>query len=124
MTSKLSSKIKNPAMLLFLIFYITVGIGEVGYFIIENFTAPPHIPVLGILSLITAYTLFKMTKWVLPLVAGLFFLGITFGATTLSNSLALQTFGDAMVFHIALIAYMIMLLIASVYMVVKRENFD
>jgi hypothetical protein len=124
MTSKLSSKIKNPTVLLFSVFYIAVGIAEVGYFAIENFAAPPHIPVLGILSIITAYTLFKMKKWALPLVVGLFFVGITFGATTLSNSLALQTFGDAMLFHTALIAYMIILLIASVYIVAQRENFD
>ncbi len=124
MTSKLSSNIKNPAVLLFSVFYIAVGIFEVSYFAIENFAAPPHIPVLGILSLITAYTLFKMKKWALPLVVGLFFVGITFGATTLSNSLALQTFGEAMLFHLALIAYMIILLIASLYIVSKRENFS
>ena len=124
MTSKSSSKIKNPAVLLFTIFYIAVGIVEVGYFAIENFAAPPHIPVLGILSLITAYTLFKMKKWALPLVVGLFFVGITFGATTLSNSLALQTFGSAMLFHTTLIAYMIILLIASLYIMTQREKFD
>ena len=124
MTSKSSSKIKNPAVLLFSIFYIAVGIVEVGYFAIENFAAPPHIPVLGILSLITAYTLFKMKKWALPLVVGLFFVGITFGATTLSNSLALQTFGSAMLFHTTLIAYMIILLIASLYIMTQREKFD
>jgi hypothetical protein len=124
MTSKLSSKIKNPAVLLFSIFYIAVGIAEVGYFAIENFAAPPHIPVLGILSLITAYSLFKMTKWSVPLVVGLFFTGVTFGATTLANSIAWQTLGGAMLFHLALIAYMIILLIASVYIVARREKFD
>ena len=123
MTSKSGSKIKNPAVLAS-IFYIAAGIIQVGYFAIESFSAPPHIPVLGILSLITAYTVFKMKKWALPLVVGLFLVGITFGATTLSNSLELQTFGDAMLFHLALIAYMIILLIASVYIVAKRENFD
>jgi len=124
MTSKSSSKIKNPAVLLFTIFYVAVGIVEVGYFAIESSAAPPHIPVLGILSLITAYTVFKMKKWALPLVVGLFFVGITFGATTLSNSLELQAFGGAMLFHLALIAYMIILLIASVYILAKRENFN
>jgi hypothetical protein len=124
MTSKSGFKIKNPAVLLFSIFYVAVGIAEVGYFAIENFAAPPHIPVLGILSLITAYTIFKMKKWALPLVVGLFFVGITFGATTLANSLALQTFGDAVLLHTALIAHMIILLIASVYIVARRENFN
>jgi len=124
MTSKSSSRIENPAVLLFSIFYIAVGIAEVGYFVIENFAAPPHIPVLGILSLITAYSLFKMKRWSVPLVVGLFFTGITFGATTLYTSVTVQTFGGAMLFHTALIAYMIILLIASGYIVAKRENFN
>jgi hypothetical protein len=123
MTSKTSSNIKNPAVLLFTIFYVAVGIVEVGYFAID-LAAPPHIPVLGILSLITAYTVFKMKKWAPPLAIGLLLVGITFGATTLSNSLALQTFGGAMLFHTALTAYMIILLIASLYIVTKRENFN
>jgi len=124
MTSETSNKIENPTMLLTSIFYIAVGIAEVGYFVIENFAAPPHIPVLGILSLITAYSLLKMKRWSVPLVIGLFLTGITFGATTLSNSIALQTFGGAMLFHIALIAYMVILLIVSIYTVVRRENFN
>jgi hypothetical protein len=124
MTSKLGSKIENPAVLLFSIFYIAVGIAEVGYFAIENFAAPPHIPVLGILSLITAYSLFKMKRLSVPLVVGLFVTGITFAATTLANSIALQTFGGAMLFHTALIAYMIILLLAFIYTLAKRENFN
>ena len=125
MTSETSNKIENPTMLLITIFYTAVGIAEVGYFVIENFAAPPHIPVLGILSLITAYCIFKIIRrWTVPLVVGLFVTGITFGATTLSNSIALQTFGGAMLFHIALIAYMIILVIASLYIVVRRENFN
>jgi len=124
MASKSGSKIENPAVLLFSIFYIAVGIAEVAYFAIENFAAPPHIPVLGILSLITAYSLFKMKRWSVPLVVGLFFTGITFGATTLANSIAVQTFGGALLFHTALIAYMIILLIASGYIVARRENFN
>jgi hypothetical protein len=118
------SKIENPTMLLFSIFYIAVGIAEVGYFAIENFAAPAHIPVLGILSLITAYSILKMKKWALPIVVGLFVTGITFGATTLSDSITLQTFGGAMLFHITLIAYMLILLIVSAYIVAKRENFN
>ena len=124
MTSETSNKIENPTMLLTSIFYIAVGIAEVGYFAIENFTAPLHIPVLGILSLITAYSLLKMKRWSVPLVIGLFVTGITFGATTLSNSIALQTFEGAMLFHIALIAYMVILLIVSIYTVARRENFN
>ena len=124
MTSEKSNKMENPAMRIIAIFYIAAGIAQIGYFAIESSIAPLHIPVLGILSLITAYTLFTMKKWALPLVAGLFFVGITFGATTLSNSLALQSFGSAMLLNIALIAYMILLLIASLYVGTKRENLN
>ena len=124
MNSEKSSRIENPALWLISIFYTAVGIVEIVYFAIEGFTAPLHIPVLGFFSLITAYSFFTMKKWALPLVIGLFFVGVTFGATTLANSLALQIFGDALLINIALIAYMVVLLIATIYIVTKRENFN
>ena len=77
MTLKSMFNTKNPMVLLFSIFYIIAGIVEIGYWALENFSAPPHIIVLGILSLITAYGLFKMKKWAVPLVIALFFIGVT-----------------------------------------------
>ena len=124
MTTKTGSKIENPIVLLFTIFYIIAGIAEIGYFAIESATAPPHIPILGILSLITAFSLFKMYKWTVPLAVGMFFTGITFAAATLSNSLSLQSFGGAMLLNLALIGYMIVLLIASGYILTKRASFN
>ena len=124
MTLKKSNKIESSTMRIIAIFYIANGIVEIGYFAIEGFAAPPHILVLGILSLITAYTIFAMKKWTLPLVVGLFLVGITFGVTTLANSMALQTFSGAILFHIALIAYMIILLAASIYIIARRKNFN
>ena len=124
MTSKSVFNTKNPMVLLFSIFYIVVGIVEVGYWALENFSAPPHIVVLGILSLITAYGFFRMKKWSVPLVIALFFIGVTFGAITLNTSLVLQTFGGNPLFHIGLIAYMIILLIAFIYTIAKREDFN
>ncbi len=124
MTLKSKFKVENPVVFLFSVFYIVAGAVEVFYLVIENFVAPPHIGVLGLLSLITAYGLFKMRKWSVLLVTALFFLGITFGATTLYNSMVLQTFEGAALFHTALITYMILLLIAFVYVVAKREKFE
>ena len=124
MTAKLGTKIENPIVLLLAIFYIAAGIAQIGYFAIESSAAPPHIVILGIFSLITAYTLFTMKKWTLFLVAGLFFTGITFAATTLNTSLIVQTFGGALLFHLALIAYMIMLAIALIYIIAKRSDFN
>ena len=38
------------------------GIVELSYFAMEGLTAPAHIPILGIVSLITAFLIFKMIK--------------------------------------------------------------
>ena len=95
-----------------------------GYWAIEHAAAPPHIAVIGILSLITAYGFFRMKKWSVPLVISLFFVGLTFGALTLNTSVGLQTFGGALLFHTALIVYMIILLVAFIYTIAKREDFN
>ena len=124
MALKSKLKIENPIVFLFSVFYIIAGAVEVSYLVVENFRAAPHIGVLGLLSLITAYGLFKMRKWAVLLVTALFFLGITFGATAISDSVILQTFGGTLLLNIALIAYMIILLIAFIYVVAKREKFQ
>ena len=122
MTLEQNIKIGKP-MLALSIFYIAVGIVELVYFAIESFAAPAHIPILGIVSLITAFLIFKMIKWAIPFVAGLFLTGLTFGVTTLSNSLALQAFGDALLFNISLIVYVILLVIVTIYVLAKKESF-
>ena len=124
MKLKSKFKVENPIAFLLSVLYIVAGAVEVFYLAIENFAAPPHIGVLGLLSLITAYGLFKMRKWSVLLVIALFFLGITFAATVLYNSVIWQTFEGALLLNIALIAYMIILLIAVIYVVAKREKFQ
>jgi hypothetical protein len=124
MTTEESNKIENPIMRLMAILYIAMGIVQIGYFAVESATAPPHLLLLGLVSLITAYMIFVVKKWALPLVVGLFFVGLTFGATTLANSFALQAFADGILINIALIVYVIVLLIATIYIVTKRELFN
>ncbi len=124
MPLKSKFKVESPVVFVFSVFYIVAGAVEIFYLVIENFAAPPHIGVLGLLSLVTAYGLFNMRKWSVLLVTALSFLGITFGATTLYNSVIWQTFEGALLFHTALIAYMTMLLIAFIYVVAKREKFE
>jgi hypothetical protein len=123
MVSESRFNIKSPIVLLFSLFFIIGGVTEVGYWAIESYSAPPHIAILGVLSLITAYFFFKMKKWSVPLVIALSFTGVTFGAITLNKSVMLQTFGGAMLFHIALIVYVVILLIAFIYTIIKREDF-
>jgi len=124
MTSKSGFKIENPFVLLFAIFYIVAGIAQIGYFTIEISAAPPHLPILGIFSLVTAYSLFKLKKWSIFLVASLFATGVAFGATTLNASIIVQTFGGALQFHLALIIYIIMVSVAFIYFLLKRSNFN
>lgn len=123
MVSESRFNIKSPIVLLFSLFFIIGGVIEVGYWAIESYSAPPHIAILGVLSLITAYFFFKMKKWSVPLVIALSSAGVTFGAITLNTSVMLQTFGGAMLFHIALIVYVVILLIAFIYTIIKREDF-
>ena len=122
MTSEQNIKIGKPMMALSF-FYIIVGIIDLGYFAMESFAAPAHIPILGIVSLITAFLIFKMIKWAIPFVVGLFLTGLTFAVTTLSNSLALQAFGDALLFNSSLIVYVILLFIVTIYILAKKESF-
>ena len=122
MTSETGSKIKNPLVLLFTIFYAAAGIVQIGYFAIASSTAPPHLPVLGLLSLAVAFSLFQMYKWTMPLAAVMLITGMTMGIATLSDSLALQEFGDAMLLNLALILYMIALLIVTLYVIAKRAD--
>ncbi|MCW4001944.1 MAG: hypothetical protein JSW19_04390 [Candidatus Bathyarchaeota archaeon] len=124
MPLKLRLKIDNPIVFLFSLFYIIVGAVELFYTAIESFAAPPHIGVLGLLSLITAYGLVRMRKWSVLFAVALFFLGITFSATTLYNSIIMQTFEGAPLFHAALIVYMVVLFMAFVYVVMKRGEFE
>jgi hypothetical protein len=116
-------KIENPAVLLFSIFYAVAGIALLFVFIIYNLW-PPHLGVIGVLSLIAAYGVFRMEKWAVWLVIALFFLGTTFGAITLYDSIILQTFEEALLFNAALIAYLIMTIVASIYVAAKRKNFE
>jgi len=123
LTLKSKLKIESPAVLLFSIFYVVVGVADLFVLVTTNFTVF-YIGVLGLLNLFTAYGLFRKKRWSVPLVIALFFIGVTFGATTLYYSITSQTFEGALVFHIALIAYLIMTLATSIYVIAKREKFQ
>lgn len=123
MCSESRFNIKSPLVFLFSLFFIIGGVIEVGYWAIESFSAPPHIAILGVLSLITAYSFIKKKRWSVPLVSALFFMGIIFGAINLNTSIMFQTFGGALLFHIALIVYIALLMIAFIYTIIKRKDF-
>jgi len=122
----LKSKIgKLGWMFAFSVFYVVVG-GIMFFVLVLSGWADFPIGILGFLCLVTAYGLIKTEKWVTWLVGAVFALGITFGATTLYASIILYTFSPSLtilLFHLVLIAYLILTAITSVYVFVKRESF-
>jgi len=122
----LKSKIgKLGWMFAFSVFYAVVG-GIMFFVLFLSGFRRFDIGFLGALSLIAAYGLIKTKKWVTLLVAAILVLGITFGATTLYASIILYTFSPSLsilLFHLSLIAYLVLTAIASAYVFVKRESF-
>jgi len=116
-------KVENPAVLLFSAFYVIVGIIFLFIFVIYNLRLL-HLGIIGALSLMAAYGVFRMEKWAVWLVVALFLLGTTFGAITLIDSIVLQTLQGALLFHVALIAYLIMTVVALIYVAAKRKDFE
>jgi len=117
-------KIEDPLMFAFSIFYAIAGGAKLYLLILSNFTLG-YVGVLGILSLATAYGLIKRKSWTVWLVAILLFSGITFGAATLYTSIRIQTFNpnlEGLLLHLTLIIYIAMTIVASVYVLARREK--
>jgi len=126
MTLKSKLKVESLGVAVFSIFYAIVGVAIISMLVLSNFTIP-HMVVLAFLNLITAYGLFKMKKWAVLLTIVLFFLGTTFGATTLYGSIMIEPFFSSIetsLLNLTLIAYMIGLFAALIYVAAKRENFQ
>lgn len=119
----LKSKIRKLGwMFAFSVFYVIVG-GMMFFLLVLSGLADFPLGILGFLCLVTAYGLIKTEKWVTWLVGAVFVLGITFGATTLYASIMLYTFNPSLsilVFHLVLIAYLVLTVLASVYVFAKR----
>jgi len=106
------------------IFYVIAGIVQI---VILAMSAIPPIGVLAVLCLIAAYGLIKMRKWAVWLVMILLFPEITLAATPLYVSvMQQQAFFPNLewaLFQVMLVIYVIANLVASVYILVKRQDF-
>jgi len=125
MPLKSKLKVEKPGVLAVSIFYVVVGGAEALVLAFSNFTLV-HVGPLAVLSLITAYGLIRMKRWSVLLTAILFFPAMTFGATTLYVSVIKQTFYpglEVLLFHLALIVYLILTFVAFIYVVAVRKNF-
>jgi len=125
MPLKSKLKVERLGVLMTSIFYMIVGGAEAIILALSNFRLV-HVGPLAALSLITAYGLLRMKKWSVFLVTILFFPAITFGASVLYASVIRETFYpsvDVLLFHLALIVYLILTLIALIYVVAVRKDF-
>lgn len=96
-------------------FYGAVGIIFLALLPFANF--PPHIGLTGIISLITAYGLFKKRVWALWLVVALFAVGTTLSLYTLY----VFAFSNWLV-SICMAAYAVLTWIFTAYITAKRKN--
>ncbi|RLI47408.1 hypothetical protein DRO69_00565 [Candidatus Bathyarchaeota archaeon] len=125
MPLKSKLKVERLGVLLVSIFYVIVGGTEAIILALSNFSLI-HVAPLAALSLIAAYGLFRMKRWAVFLVAILFFPALVFGAPILYVSVMWETFYpsvDVLLFHLGLIAYLILTLIASIYVMAVRKDF-
>jgi len=117
-------KVESLPFFAFLVFYIIAGIANL-YILAVNGVAMVHTSIIAILSLITAFGLYRMEKWSLWLVVVLFFIGNSFGIFTLNASITKYGFSgstDVLLLNLALIGYLIMIWLATIYIAAKREQ--
>jgi len=78
---------------------------------------PPHVGFLGILSLITAYSLFTKRAWAPWLVAGLFITITAFSLVTLVSA----GFSNILV-AISMLGYALLTWVFTMYLLLKRKD--
>ena len=96
------------------VFYGAVGIIFLAVLPFANF--PPHIGLTGILSLVTAYGIFKKRFWALWLVIALFAVATTFSLYTLY----VVAFSNWIV-GISMIVYAVLTWAVTMYIIAKRK---
>jgi hypothetical protein len=117
MSFKSRLKIENVGMFMTLIFYAVVGIICFAILPMTNF--PPHVGIIGILSLLTAYGLFRKRVWTIWFVGVLFFIATAFSVATLYYS-----FGGDLLFDISMVAYLILTCAFTAYIAEKRKTLE
>jgi len=114
----ISSKlgIESVGMLLALIFYAIVGILCFAVFALVNL---PHLAIIGIFSLVTAYGLFKKRSWALWIVVMLFFVGTAF-----SLNMLIVAFGKELLLDLSMIGYLILTWVSTAYVASRRRKLE
>ncbi len=107
-------QIENIGSLASIAFYAIAGVLLLVFLALSGF--PPHIGLMGITSLITAYGLFRKRSWAIWMVAALFFVATAFSLYTLYYVLATDALASA-----GMIAYAVLTWIFTAYAFSKRK---
>jgi hypothetical protein len=110
-------KMESVGMVLTLIFYLIVGIVSFAELVITYF--PPHIGIISIFSLVTAYGLFRKRSWAIWFVVMLFFIATAFATYTLYFF-----FGQDLLFTVGVLAYLILTWVFTAYTASKRKTLE
>lgn len=116
MSFKSKLKVENVGMFLASIFYTVVGITCFAVLAVIDFRFV-HIGIIGILSLITAYGLFKSRIWTLWIAVALFFI-----ATTFSGYMLYSAFEKNLLLTLIMISYFLLTCVFTAYTVAKRKS--
>jgi len=116
MSLKSKLKIENVGMFAAFTFYAVVGITCFVVLAIVDFRLV-HIGIIGILSLATAYGLFKSRIWTLWIAVALFFIAITF-----SGYMLYSAFEKNLLLTMIMIAYFLLTWVFTAYTVAKRKS--
>lgn len=112
-------EITHRGIFVFAIFYLIVGI--LNFVVLATHGLGLfHVALVAVLSLITAFGLYKLQRWSLWLVVALFFIATSYGAFTLHAFM--QSSNLPLV--IGLVVYIVMTWLATFYIVARRTNLD
>lgn len=116
--------IEYKGMFFFALFYLVAGVANFVILGIYGFSLF-HVALVAVLSLIAAYGLYRVQRWSLWIVVALFFIATTYDAFLLNAfwaSYATILDVGSLFAVIALIAYLILTLVATIYVVARRKN--
>lgn len=116
--------IEYTGMLFFILFYLVAAVAN---FVILGIYEPGlfHVGLVAVLSLLAAFGLYRLRRWSLWFVVGLFFIATTYGATMLSATWKeyLGSMDIGVVFGVLVwVVYLVLTWIATIYVVAKRKN--
>jgi len=116
--------IEYKGMFLFTLFYFIAGV--LNFLIMGIYGLNlSHVGLVAVLSLMTAFGLYRLQKWSLWFVVGLFFIATTYGAFTLNAFLSNYSTNpefNGLLAILVWIIYLILTWIATVYIAAKRKN--